>query len=124
MHHIIHYIGGEHKVFIGLEKTNSIEITRLKSIHYSPKVILKFDKNTGFTEYKMRLGLVPFSILALLLVTFLLSIIYSVQDGKIDTDLSSIALITGLFLIIIFREIILHHKRLVEIIHKIDSEDV
>jgi len=52
-----HY--GENKLFLGYESNEALYISRLRFLfeRILPKVIIRYDKLTGFAEYKIRLSL-------------------------------------------------------------------
>ena len=59
---------GTEKLFLGLENEKSIQVTRLRSTfeRFLPKLIIRFDKAKGFSEYRIR-----FSLLSNIVIAFI-----------------------------------------------------
>ena len=105
-----HY--GENKLFLGYESNGALYISRLRFLFeiILPKVIIRFDKLTGFAEYKIRLALFSSTIFVFLLFDTLINIYYSIKSGNIENIFHIVNLLFVLYIILIAIEIRLTEK--------------
>jgi len=100
-----HY--GENKLFLGYESNDAFHISRLRFLfeRILPKVIIRFDKLTGFTEYKIRVSLFSSILFLFLLFDTLINIYNSIKSGNLENIFGIVSLLFGLYIILIAIEI-------------------
>jgi hypothetical protein len=118
------YIGTE-KLFLGLEKETNLDITRIRSPFETlfPKLIIRFDKGVGFTRYRLRYSLLSFFVLIILLFAVLSSVIYSISNNEIESDLSTVVIFLFIFILLSFFENRLTKTKLKRALTKVKLTD-
>lgn len=98
---------GTEKLFLGLENEKSIQVTRLRSTfeRFLPKLIIRFDKAKGFSEYRIRFSLLSNIVIAFIVIAVVLNVIYSFNNRQIDSDLASVVVYFFLFLLLTLVEL-------------------
>lgn len=99
------YVAEPNKFFIGYENDRKIDLLRIITPfeRLLPKIIVTFDK-TNFQEYKLRLKLISMVILILLTIGLILNLVYSIQNGRLESDLGSILIVNIIFYSLLFIE--------------------
>lgn len=112
--------------FLGLEKKKSIEITRIRSPfeRLLPKIVIKFDKEIGFTRYKIRYTFLSFLLLIVLSLGMILNVIYFVTNSEREVDFPTLAISSSLFLLLSFFEINLTKAKLQRAIDNVQQLDI
>lgn len=99
------YVAEPNKFFLGYENDRKIDLLRIITPfeRLLPKIIVTFDK-TNFQEYKLRLKLISMVILILLTIGLILNLVYSIQNGRLESDLGSILIVNLIFYSLLFIE--------------------
>ncbi|WP_428225565.1 hypothetical protein [Flavobacterium sp.] len=99
----------ELKKFLGLEDDKSLKLTRLRSSFeiFLPKIILKFDKSTGYTVCKIRLCFLSSFMFLIISISILFGIYNSIKTNQLENDLYDSILFLALFIILTQIEIYL-----------------
>ena len=105
---------GTEKLFLGLENEKSIQVTRLRSTfeRFLPKLIIKFDKAKGFSEYRIRFSLLSNIVIAFMLIAVLLNVIYLIKNQEVDSEMASVVVYFFLFLLLTLVELRLTKAKL------------
>ena len=105
---------GTEKLFLGLENEKSIQVTRLRSTfeRFLPKLIIKFDKAKGFSEYRIRFSLLSNIVIAFMLIAVLFNVIYLVNNQEVDSEMASVFVYFFLFLLLTLVELRLTKAKL------------
>lgn len=105
---------GTEKLFLGLETDKSIQVTRLRSSfeRFLPKLIIRFDKAKGFSEYRIRFSLLSNIVIAIIIIAIVLNIIYLFTNRQVDSDIASVFVYFFLFLLLTLVELRLTKARL------------
>jgi len=108
------------KLFLGLENENSIQVTRIRTSfeRLLPKLIVRFDKERGFSEYRIRYSLISNSVFAFITLAIVLNVVYSLINLQIEGDISTIFTFFILFLFLTVVELRLTNARLIKAIVK------
>lgn len=111
---------GTEKLFLGLENEKSIQVTRLRTTfeRFLPKLIIRFDKAKGFSEYRIRFSLLSNLVIAIILIAIVLNIIYSLINRQVDSDIASVFVYFFLFLFLTLVELRLTKAKLKSAISK------
>lgn len=90
------------KYFLGFETDTDFQITRIRTPfeRFFPKLILNFPKDKQFTCYQIRYSFLSAIIFIVLSIAFILNLIYSIIDQRLDTDFLSIIFFLCIFLIL------------------------
>jgi hypothetical protein len=107
------YISSE-KYFLGFETDIDLQLTRIRTPfeRFFPKLILNFPKDKQFTCYKIRYSFLSAIIFIALSIVFILSLIYSIIDQRLDSDLLSITFFLCMFLILTSIEYLITRLRI------------
>ena len=99
------YIAEPNKFFLGYENDRKIDLLRIITPfeRLLPKIIVTFDK-TNFQEYKLRLKLISLIILILLTIGLVFNLVFSIQNGRLESDLRSIVIVNLIFYLLLFVE--------------------
>ena len=105
---------GTEKLFLGLENEKSIQVTRLRSTfeRFLPKLIIKFDKAKGFSEYRIRFSLLSNIVIAFMLIAVLFNVIYLINNQEVDSEMASVFVYFFLFLLLTLVELRLTKAKL------------
>ena len=98
---------GTDKLFLGLEKENNIQVIRLRTTfeRFLPRVIIRFDKARGFTEYRIRYSLLSNFLFALLALAVVFNIIHLLNSRQLESESTTPFVLLFLFLFLTFIEL-------------------
>jgi hypothetical protein len=104
----------EEKYFLANEKTNAINITRIRTSFewLFPKFIVHVPEGPGIQKLKVRYCLLSLLIFCYLLFALVSSVFYSISNRELDSDLITIVMLTLVFLLFSFIEFNLTKRKI------------
>jgi hypothetical protein len=108
------------KYFLGLENNNDIILTRLRTRFewYFPKIIIRFQKNKGFSSFQIRYSILSSIVFCAFVVGLVSNLLYLSTDYFAFENVLLMVMVLSLFTGLTFLEIAIARKRISKAIQK------
>lgn len=105
---------GTDKLFLGYDGKDSVQFTRLRSSleKFLPKIIITISKKDNDDDIKIRLGVLPFIILALFTIVSLATIVAFLTQKNDFARLIPLLILTGLYILLIISELKITERKI------------